>query len=120
MTMAQATTLPLIADRTGRDEVGGRQRGDTPVGDIEKDFSHLANTLRARRLVLGLSRKKLADRVGRSDEDIENIESGQLKYEMGTVFLLCDELGLVFKDLFRKRDQKDRKVVPFPEVNSRK
>lgn len=89
------------------------------MGDIEKNFSHLANVLLAKRLELGLTRQKLANRVGRTAEDIEAIESGRLKYELGTVFLICDELGLVFRDLFDTTAETDATVVPFPEVRKR-
>ncbi|MEM7427084.1 MAG: helix-turn-helix transcriptional regulator [Pseudomonadota bacterium] len=89
------------------------------MGDMQKKFGHLSNVLRARRLELGVSRRQLANRVGRTEEDIQSIESGQLRYELGTVFLICDELELVFKDLFREAEQTDATVVPFPEARSR-
>ena len=89
------------------------------MGDIEKNFSQLANKLLARRLELGLTRQKLANRVGRTAEDIEAIESGRLKYELGTVFLICDELDMVFRELFEQAVDTDTTVVPFPEVRRR-
>ena len=95
--------------------------GSETMGDIEKDFSHLANALLAQRLKLGLTRQHLANRVGRTAEDIEAIESGRLKYELGTVFLICDELGLNFRELCDKSqsEQADSKLIPFPEVRKR-
>ncbi len=84
------------------------------TGDIEKRFAYLANTLHAKRVESGWSRAALAERIGRSEEDMRLIESGKIKDELGTIYLICDELGLNFKELFKTADR-DNVVVPSPK-----
>ena len=84
------------------------------VGDIEKKFSFLPNRLSATRREKGWSRNELAARIGRTEDDVSAIECGEIKHELGTVYLICDELGLSFRDLFEiVRD--DSVVIPFPQ-----
>ena len=84
------------------------------VGDIEKKFAFLPNRLSSSRREKGWSRNELAARIGRTEDDISAIEGGEIKHELGTVFLICDELGLSFRDLFEiNRD--DSVVIPFPQ-----
>ena len=83
------------------------------VGDLEKKFSFLPNRLMASRRAKGWSRNELAARIGRTEDDISAIECGAIRHELGTIYLICDELGLSFRDMFElARD--DSVVIPFP------
>ncbi len=84
------------------------------VGEIEKKFSFLPNKLSESRRQRGLSRTELAYRIGRTEEVVSAIECGEIRHELGTVFLICDELGLSFRELFQIA-QEDSVVIPFPE-----
>ncbi len=84
------------------------------VGEIEKKFSFLANKLSASRREKGWSRIELARRIGRTEADISAIECGEIRHELGTVYLICDELGLSFRAMFQMA-QTDSVVIPFPE-----
>ncbi|MEM7428419.1 MAG: helix-turn-helix transcriptional regulator [Pseudomonadota bacterium] len=84
------------------------------VGDLEKKFSFLPNKLSASRREKGWSRIELAKRIGRTEEAVSAIECGEIRHELGTVYLICDELGLSFRDMFRMVAE-EPVVIPFPE-----
>ena len=81
-------------------------------GDIQTRFNFIPNRLLTSRTQKGWSRQELAERIGRSEDDICAIESGKIKDELGTIYLICDELGLNFKEMFEQKPSNDV-VIPF-------
>ena len=81
-------------------------------GQIQKKFGFLSNRLREARRKQGWSRHELARRIGRAEDDIGEIESGRIKDELGTIYLICHELGLSFKEMFETQPESSV-VVPF-------
>jgi transcriptional regulator with XRE-family HTH domain len=54
----------------------------------------LGKQIRARRVSLGIKRRELADRIGKSYEHIANIENGHSEAAPETLVLIARELGV--------------------------
>ena len=83
------------------------------VGDAGLTFSFLAGKLQSSRRERGWSRTELAARIGRTADELSAIEGGVIQHELGTIYLICHELGLSFRELFAA-PQADAVIIPFP------
>ena len=83
------------------------------VGEIGRRFYFLTNRLQASRCEKAWSRTELAARIGRTEAELSAIEGGKVQHELGTIYLICHELGLSFRELFEP-PQAQAVVIPFP------
>jgi transcriptional regulator with XRE-family HTH domain len=74
------------------------------IREMPPELHGLGARLRAERELRGLSQRELARRVGLSASLISQIETGQTKPSVGTLYAVVTELGLSIDSLFRGDD----------------
>jgi transcriptional regulator with XRE-family HTH domain len=68
-------------------------QSDFPISDVEA----LGNIVRAARIAQGLTRDDLVNVTGLSPKFITHVESGKPTAQIGKVFVLLSELGIMLR-----------------------
>jgi len=80
------------------------------VRETPSELDELGARLRVERERIGLSQRELARRVGLSASLISQIETGQSKPSVGTLYAVVTELGISIDSLFR--DDQEEEAAP--------
>lgn len=73
---------------------------ELPATDRNDAVAGLGSRLRDRRLQAGLSLRQFAKRLGVSASFISQLENGKSQPSVGTLFMICNELGITVDEIF--------------------
>lgn len=83
-------------------------------------YVFLSNALRQARRTKRWTQQQLADHMDVDVDVVDRIECGETQGQLGTIYLMCELLGVNFEHLFSPDDQANDVVVPFPATAERK
>ncbi len=79
----------------------------SPNPSVQRRRLSFGAVVRAKRMSLGLSQEKLAEKAGCDRQSVNRVENAAYSPSLDRVFKLADALGLSLSDLFEEFDRVD-------------